>query len=140
MLGYRFLVTTKSFERPCTCGLSVGHGLERGECFGRDDEQRLGGIEILNSLGEVGAIDVRNEAEGEIALGVMLERLIGHDGTEVGAADADVHDIADALSCVTLPVAAANTIREGSHAVEYGMHIGDDILSIHQDRASLWGA
>ena len=44
------------------------------------------------------------------AVAVMLERLVGHDRPEVGAADADVDDVADALAGVALPLAAADAV------------------------------
>ena len=40
-----------------------------------DDEQGLGGIEIVHRLGEIGAIDVRDEAERHGPLAVMLAAL-----------------------------------------------------------------
>jgi hypothetical protein len=52
----------------------VGHRLQRGEGLGGDDEQRLGGIEIAHvASAKVGAIDVGDEAEGHVALAVVLQ-------------------------------------------------------------------
>jgi hypothetical protein len=50
-------------------GMREGHGLERRESLGGDDEERLGGVEIGHRLGEIRAVDVGDEAE------VMLHSL-----------------------------------------------------------------
>ena len=47
----------------------VRHRLERRERLRRDDEQRLGGGEVARRLDEVGAVDVRDEPERQVAVG-----------------------------------------------------------------------
>ena len=64
----------------------------------------------------------------------MLQRLVGHDGAEIGAADADVDDVADPLAGVALPVAAAHAVGEGGHLVEHGMDLRHDVLAVDEDR------
>ena len=49
-------------------GAGVGHRLQRGEGLRGDDEQRLRRVEVAGRLGEVGAVDVGDEAEGHLAL------------------------------------------------------------------------
>ena len=95
-LATDFSSPPEAFQRPIASGVSVGHRLQRGESFGRDDEKGLRGIEILDGFGKVGAIHVGNETERHDPVAVMLERLVGHDRTKVGPADADVNDVADA--------------------------------------------
>ena len=56
-------------QRPGARRAGVGHRLQRGEGLRRDDEQRLGRVEVAGRLGEVGAVDVRDEAEGQVAVG-----------------------------------------------------------------------
>ena len=106
-LATAFSIASSALSAQCAGGVGVGHRLQRGERLGRDDEQRLGGVEVAHGLGEVGAVDVGDEAERQIAVAVVLERLVGHHRAEVGAADADVDDVADALAGVALPLAAA---------------------------------
>ena len=79
--------------------------------FERDDEQRLVGVEVTGRLGEVGAVDVGDEAEGHLAPRVVAQRLVGHHRPEVGAADADVDHVADRLAGVALPLAASGSAR-----------------------------
>ena len=55
------------------------------------------GIEVAGRLDEVRAVDVRDEAERQVAAAVVAERAIGHHGPEIRAADADVDDVADRL-------------------------------------------
>ncbi len=61
-------IAAQAGERPFARGVRVGHRLLRGEGLGGDEEERLAGAEIADGFGEVGAIDVGDEAEGEVAL------------------------------------------------------------------------
>ena len=69
-------------------------------------------------------IDVGDEAKVEVALAVVAERLVGHHRTEVGAADADVDDVADALAAVAQPLPAAHRVGECGHAIEHRVDLG----------------
>ena len=99
-------------QRPIPRGVGVGHRLQRREGLRGDDEQRLRRIEVAGRLGEVGAVDVGDEAEGHVAAAVVAQRLVGHHRAEVGAADADVDDVADRLAGVALPLARADPLGE----------------------------
>ena len=63
VLGDRLLVAAQAVQQPVARGVRVGHRLQRREGLRRDDEQRLGRIEVAHRFGEVGAVDVRDEAE-----------------------------------------------------------------------------
>ena len=128
----------QTLQRPRASGAGVGHRLERREGLRGDDEQRLGRIEIADGFGEVGAVDIRYEAERHGALAVVLERLVGHHGPEIRAADADVDDVADALAGVSFPVAAADAVREVAHPVEHRVDLRHHVLAIHDDRMRPW--
>ena len=82
-------------QHPFARGAGVGHRLQGREGLRGDDEQRLGRVEVAGRLGEVGAVDVGDEAERQVAAAVVAQRLVGHHRPEVGAADADVDDVAD---------------------------------------------
>ena len=109
----RLLVAERA-QAPGARGVRVGQRLERREGLRADDEQRLGGVEIAHRLDEIGAVDVGDEAERQVALAVVAQRLVGHHRAEVGAADADVDDVADALAGVAGPVAAAHRARQNA--------------------------
>ena len=64
----------------------------------------------------------------------MFERFVRHDRPEVGAADANVNHVADAFAGVALPPAAPDTVAEVGHLVQDGMHLGDNVLAVHEDR------
>ena len=113
--------------------VGVAHRLERRERLGGDDEQRLGGVEILRRLGEGGAVDVGDEAEAQVAVAVGTQRQVGHLGPEVRAADADVDDVADALAGMALPFAGAHALGKVGHAAEHGMHVGHDVAAVDLD-------
>jgi hypothetical protein len=83
---------------------------------------------------------VGDEAEAEVAVRVVRQRLAGHGRAEVGAADPEVHDVADAAPRVSLPVPAANPLGEGRHPVENGMDLRHHVLAVHPDRDVARGA
>ena len=62
----------------------------------------------------------------------MLQRLVSHHRAEIGAADADVDDVANAFAGVAFPRAAANAVGEVRHFVEHGVDIGHDVLCHRQ--------
>ena len=126
-LAMAAFVAVQAGQQPIARRMRVGHRLERGEGLGGDDEQRLRGIEIAHRLGEIGAVDVGDEAEGHGALAVMLQRLVGHDRAEIRAADADVDHVADAPAGMTLPGAAAEPMGELRHPVQNGVDLGHDV-------------
>ena len=133
MLRDGLLVAAQSVEQPLARALGIGHGLQRREGLGGNDEQRLGRVEVAGRLNEVNAVNVGDEAEGHRPLAVMFERFVGHDRPEVGAADADVDDVADALAGVALPRAAPDAVGEVGHLVEHGMDLGHNVLAVHND-------
>ena len=63
----------------------------------------------------------------------MLQGLVGHDRPQIGTADSYVDHVPNSLAGVTLPVAAPQPVGEVRHPVEHGMHLGHDVLSIHDD-------
>jgi hypothetical protein len=113
--------------------VGVGHRLERREGLRGDDEQGLVCDEIMGRCGEVGRVDIGDEAEREVALCVVAQRVVGHHGPEVGAADADRDDVADRPSRVPGPLTRANTVRERSHLVEDVVHLCDDVDAVHDE-------
>ena len=56
------------------------------------------GSRSLGRLGQVRAVDVRDEAKRQVAVAVIAEGLISHHRPEVRAADADVDDVFDPLA------------------------------------------
>ena len=120
-------------KRPIARALRVGHRLQRREGLRGDDEQRFRRIEIARRLDEIRAVDVGHEAERHGAVAVVLERLIRHHRPEVGAADADIDDVADAFAGVAFPLAAADAVGEVGHLVEHGMNLRHDVLAVDDD-------
>ena len=133
-------VTTQTGERPLAGRGGIGHGLQRGKCFRGNDKERLGGVEVVCGLGEVGAVHIGDEAESERAVGVVAQGLVGHHGTEIRAADADIDDVFDALAGMALPLAGADAIGKFGHAVENGMNLWNNINAIDFDRCRARGA
>ena len=69
---------TDPAHQPLARGLGVGHRLDRRERLGRDDEQRLLGVEVAGRLPDIGAVDVGHEAHLEPAIAVVAQRLVTH--------------------------------------------------------------
>ena len=139
VLGDRFLLRglvgddaalTQSVQQPGTHDLRVRDGLERREGLGGHDHEGRLGVQILRGLTRVGGINVGNEAALQALLHVGLESLVRHDGTQVGAADADVDDGLDGLAGNTGPLAGADAAREGVHLLQYLVHVGDHVLAV----------
>ena len=124
-------------QAPIAGGVGVGHRLQGRERLRRDDEQRLGGVEVAGRLGEVGAVDVGHEPERQAPVAVVLQRLVGHHRAEVRAADADVHHVADPFPAVTRPRPVANPVGERGHPVEHRVDRRNDVLAVHDDRLPL---
>jgi hypothetical protein len=66
--------------------------------------------------------------------------VIGHLGTEIGAADADVDDVADAPAGVAGPAAEADPLGERCHPVEDLMDLRHHVLAVHLDARAARGA
>ena len=67
---------------------------------------------------------------------VVTQRLIGHHRSQVRAADTDVDHVADPLAAGPSPVAAADPLAEGGHAVEHLVDVGDHVGAVDDQRAS----
>ena len=140
MARHALLVAAEGRQAPCTRGARVGHGLLRGERLAGDDEERLRGIEVRGLPGEVAWIDVGDEAEHEARRGEVAQRVVGHGGAEVAASDPDVHDVADGLAGVALPLAGADAVGERGHAVEHLMHLRHHVDAVGADHRPTRGA
>ena len=75
MLGDRLLVAPSALQQPVAGGVGVGHRFQRRERLGRDDEQRFRRVEIVRGFGEIGAVDVGDEAERQVAVAVSAAAL-----------------------------------------------------------------
>ncbi len=123
-------VAAQPRQEPVASGSGVGQRLERRERLGRDDEQRLGRVEVQRGVPDVGPVDVGHEPELHRPQGVVAQRLGGHRRPQVRAADADVDDGPDALPGEARPLAVAHADGEGRHAVQHGVDVVDDVLAV----------
>src|SRR5260370_29499408 len=129
MLGHSLDLAAETPKRPIARALGVGHRLQRCKGFRGDDEKGLRWVEIMDGFREISAIYVRDETESQGALAVMLKGLVGHHRSEVGAPDADVDDIANALTGMALPFAAPDPIGEVGHLIEHSVDLGYHVLA-----------
>ena len=140
VLGDRFLLgglvgddaaLTQGVEQPGTHDLRVRDGLKRREGLGRDDHEGRLGIQVLRGLARIGGVNVGDEAALQALLHVGLERLVRHDGTQVGAADANVDDRLDGLAGDADPLAGADAAGEGVDLLQDLVHVGNRVLAVH---------
>lgn len=120
-------------EHPGLDLAGVGEGLERGEGLGDDDHERGLGIQTLELLGLVVGVDVGDIAAVDTGVGIGTQSLVSHDRAQIGAADADGHQMLDLLAGNALPLTGAHALGEGIHAVEDLVHVGDDVLAVDDE-------
>src|SRR5207253_2446932 len=104
-----------AFQEPLLGALGIGERFLRRKGLGGDDEKCSLRAQVLDGLRQVSAVHIRHKMNVEARLPVWLEGFGDHDGSEVGAADADVDDVGDGLASVALPGAAADRLREFPH-------------------------
>ena len=127
-------------DQPIPRAARVRERLDRAERLRRDDEQRRRRVEVARGLGDVGTVDVRDEAVGHRAVDVVTQRLHRHLRPEVAAADADVHHGAHPLAGVARPVTRSHALGERAHAIEDLVHLGHDVASVDLDARPARGA
>ena len=69
----------------------------------------------------------------EIAFAERLQRLTGHDRSQIAAADANVDDIRDRLTGVAAPGSGTDRLGPFAHVLEHRVDLRHDILAIHHD-------
>src|SRR6266853_1147003 len=115
MLCDSFIIASESRKQPGTGRLCIRHGLQSREGLRRNNEKSLRRIKITQRLGDIGAIDIRYEPERHRTLTVMLEGLVRHDRTQVGATNPYVDDIANSPAGMATPFPSPYAIREIRH-------------------------
>src|SRR5579863_6721336 len=114
-------------------GVRVGHRFQRGESLRGNDEERLRRVQIAHGFGKVRANDIGYEAKRHGPLAIVLQRFISHYRPEIGAANADVDDVANAFAGVPFPLAAADAIGKAGHLVQNCMDLRYDVFSVDDD-------
>ena len=112
------------------CG--IGHGLDGGEGLRRDDEQGGRRIEPRDGIGEMRAVDIRDEMAAR-AVVIGRQRQGDHDGSEVRAADADVDDIGETPAARRGDRSIADARGEGAERGKHRVDIGHHILAINEN-------
>ena len=118
--------------------MGIRHRLQGRERFRGDDEKGLRRVETLDGFGEVGTVDVGNEAKPHGALAVIFQRLVSHHGPEIRAADAYVDDVVNALAGVSFPGPAPHPVGEVRHLVEHGVDLGHHVFAVYDDGRASW--
>ncbi len=109
------LLTELALE-PCARRVRVRQRFERGERLGRDDEQGLFRVRVLEHVRQPAAVDIGNELAARTLTGKTLERQHRHRGPQIRAADADVHDPREFFLRAADHRATSHAIDEAEHA------------------------
>ena len=115
-------------EEPVSSTLSIGDCFLSSEGLAGNDEEGSLGVTNPQSFSKMGSVNVRDEVGCEVPLGVGLESLGNHDGTQVGTTDTDVDDSVNALSRVSLPSSVANGLGELLDVLKHSRNISDTLL------------
>jgi len=92
-----------AFQKPFPCTVSICHGFLGGECLGGNEKEGCLGIEFLECFSDVRTINIGNKVRGDVRLFVGAKSLCNHNRTEVRTTDADIYNIGDGFSSVSLP-------------------------------------
>mmetsp|Transcript_53784 Transcript_53784/g.126936 ORF Transcript_53784/g.126936 Transcript_53784/m.126936 type:complete len:559 (+) Transcript_53784:879-2555(+) len=112
-------VRTACGQEPGLGRLRIGQRFLGREGLGRDDEQRVLGIEACQHRRKVMAVDIGDEMQLQVTPPKSLQRLHDHRRPEVAAADADMDDVRDRAALAT-----AHALGKGQHRVQRGLHLG----------------
>jgi hypothetical protein len=91
-------------------------------------------VEAPSRLEQVAPVDVRDEAEGDLAIAVRTEGVVRHRGPEIGAADPHVDNRANAPPRVASPLARPDALRERRHRVQHRVDLRDDVATVDDER------
>ena len=69
----------------------------------------------------------------QIASSEGLEGFGDHDGTEVGSANADIHDVGDWLTRVAFPSTRADMLGKGLHMLPGRFDLWHDVLAVDKE-------
>ena len=133
MAGDRALVRC-GLQQPLAGRCGVGHRFLSGEGLGGDQKQRGGGVERLQRLADVGAVDVGDEVNTQVGGGVGREGGGNHLGTEIRPADADVDHVGDRIPAEAAPGAGTDPLAERAHLPEHPVHFRHYVGAAHKDR------
>src|SRR6267142_1140451 len=120
--------------------MSIRHRFERREALGTDNKQRLGRVEISDTLHKVTAINVCDKTKLHGPIAVCLQRFVCHHGAQSTAANANIDNVAKALPGVAFPLAITDTVGKLSHFVEYSVHPWYHILPVNEHGCASWHA
>ena len=136
---YRLLASQRP-DTPCASRVCIEQRLLGREGLGRNDKECLCRVEIAGVLHELVAVDIGDETQGQAAITIIFQRLVGHARAEVRPTDPDIHNIANAFPSVPLPRAAAHLVGEVGHLVQHRVNLGHHVLAINNNALVLWGA
>ena len=86
-------------------------------------EHTTNSVEFLCEVRELGAVDVGHAVKAHFLVPVGPECPCGHHGAQVRAADADVHDIREALAGMAADLLRLNALDEVLDAIEHFPHV-----------------
>ena len=121
-------------QEPGLGGGSIGDGLLGGKGLGGNDEESGLGLDGLEDLSDVSAVNVADKVDLKTTLcGVGLQGLSDHDRAQIRSTDTNVDNVLDLVTLVTLPLARADRFGEFAHVLENSVNLGHDVLTLAVD-------
>ena len=113
----------ESRPQPVPGRLGIGQGLEGGEGLGHGNDEGGLGVEAGQGLDDLRSVHIGDEAQVDAGR-QGFQGLPDQPGTEVRAADADMHKGGEGLARGPADGSVADAVGQGPHAVTPGFHLG----------------
>ena len=114
---------------PASRRVGVGHGLDRGEGLGRNQEHGAARLQALQAGGQFMTVHVAHEMQALASVGEGVQRQHRHLRAQVRTADANVHHVGDGR-------VGAQGLGEGQHRVQRVVHLAQQGLQRRRDRVT----
>ena len=116
--------------KPGAGAFGVGQGFGGGEGLRADDEQGFRGVEGVGQIVQFLAIDRGDKMAVHPGVAEIVQGLVSHGGAEIGAADADVDDLAQGFAAAAGVFALVDRIDELRDALEFGVYGRHHVFAI----------
>ena len=124
-----FLVI-RLLHKPRTRRVSVGQSLLGRESFRGNKKEGGGGFTDPKDFDQLGGVDIGDKVHLQISASKGLEGFRNHDGPEVRASDADVHDVGNRLALVPFPRPGADLLGKDLHVLTGSLDLRHQVFAL----------
>ena len=116
--------------------MGIGHGFLGSKCFGSNQEKGLLRVHFFQALRNMCAIHIRYKVHFHAFYPIGAQGFSNHDRTKITSTNADVYNLANGLSGVSLPNALVYLGADFLHLFQYTLDVWHDIDTFLHDRFS----